>query len=84
MYFARKKTTADPAGTRNLDILANGAESLFGSNEIYSVAVMRMLEEWAAGVHTWSYQELVRNGRKDFLYGINGDEDNPILPPLAP
>jgi hypothetical protein len=80
MYFERKKTPESPTGSKNLDILTNGAESLFGSTAIYSEAVLRMIEDWARGARTWSYQELAAQGREDFLYGIMGDEDNPTAP----
>jgi len=80
LYFDRKKTEASPTGTKNLDILTNGAESLFGSTAIYAQAVVLMLDDWASGTRTWSYQELAAQGRTDFLYGIMGDEDNPTAP----
>jgi hypothetical protein len=83
-YFARKRTPADPAGSRNLDILTNGAESYFSNNYLYSTAVIKTLEDWAAGVRVWSYQDLAARGRADVLYGIMGDEDNPTSPPLYP
>ena len=80
IYFDRKKTEASPTGSKNLDILTNGAESLFGSTAIYAQAAVVMLDDWASGTRTWSYQELAAQGRTDFLYGIMGDEDNPTAP----
>jgi len=84
MYFARKKTVSDPSGSQNLDILINGAESYFSNNHLYSVAVLKMMEDWSAGVRAWSYQDLVVRGRADVLYGIMGDEDNPTTPAVFP
>jgi hypothetical protein len=84
MYFERKKTSADPAGTQNMDLLINGAESYFTNNHLYSVGILTLLEDWSDGSKTWSYQDLIQRGRADVLYGIMGDEDNPRMAPRAP
>jgi hypothetical protein len=77
MYFQRKVSPSDPNGTLMLDILSNGAESHFGSNRLYSTALIKNLGLWLWKGVAVSYQEMAAAGRADYLFAISGDEDNP-------
>lgn len=80
MYFERKKTMSDPLGTYNLDILTNGLSTYFDVLDRASLSVVTAIEYWAQGKATVSYQELAKAIDSGNLFGINGDEDNPITP----
>ena len=74
MFFSRKKTAADPAGTANLDILSYGKESIFGNIE--DQALTKALTRYAASGEKLSYQVIIRSS-PNYFFGVNGDEDNP-------
>ena len=78
-YFERKATTADPKGTKSLDIFTNGLSTYFTSmptsNRSIAVAVDKALNAQSKGVFA-SYQTLAKQIDSDNLFGINGDEDN--------
>lgn len=76
MFFERKKTAADPRGTKNLDILTNGLETYFEVMHDTNFALVRAVVDWAQGGKARSYQELAAEIDSDNLFGVNGDEDN--------
>lgn len=79
-YFGRKVTEADPQGTRELDILTTGNETMFSVMGQNSVAVTRAVYSWATGQGTLSYQQWATQIDSNNLFGVNGDEDNPETP----
>lgn len=76
MYFGRKKSPADPKGTKNLDILTNGLATYFSVMHDTNLAVVDAVEAWASGKAAVSYQTLARQIDSDNLFGVNGDQDN--------
>lgn len=74
MFFSRKKTATDPAGSLNLDILSYGKESIFGNLE--DQALTKALTRYAASGEKQSYQVIIRSS-PNYFFGVNGDEDNP-------
>lgn len=74
MFFNRKKTPTDPAGSLNLDILSYGKESIFGNVE--DQALTKALTRYAASGEKQSYQVIIRSS-PNYFFGVNGDEDNP-------
>jgi hypothetical protein len=79
-YFSRKRTSGDRAGTRNLDILANGLATYFELDNETDLALLRAIDSWAVRGRWTSYQELAKKIDSDNLFGVNGDEDNPTAP----
>lgn len=77
MYFARKKTTMDPKGTKNLDILTNGLATYFSVMHDTNMALIVAVEKWLKGEAVISYQTLAKSIDSGNLFGVNGDEDNP-------
>lgn len=77
MFFGRKRSTRDPRGTRNLDILTNGLATYFNVTHDTNVALISAIDAWANGKARVSYQEFARQIDSDNLFGVNGDEDNP-------
>lgn len=82
MYLQRKATTADPTGTKNLDIVTTGLSPLFGGPEATLVkAVLEAVADYAETGRWTSYQDIVNRGKfDDVFYGVTGDEDNPTAP----
>jgi len=79
-YLRRKRTTDDRGGSKNLDIFANGLATAFRVLQDTDMVLLRAIDDWATkGVWT-SYQDMARAIDSDNLFGINGDEDNPIRP----
>ena len=77
MFFNRKKTSSDPKGTKNLDIMTNGLATYFHVIGQTNYAVIQSVELWAAGTARASYQAIAKKIDSNNLFGINGDEDNP-------
>ncbi|MFP5518931.1 MAG: hypothetical protein ACLGGX_03450 [Bdellovibrionia bacterium] len=76
-YFARKMTQTDERGSKNMEIMTNGLATYFHTISNSNMAVLFVLDSYAAnGVRT-SYQEIAKAIDSDNLFGINGDEDNP-------
>jgi hypothetical protein len=74
MLFKKKSSSTDLTGTKGLDIIAYGNESIFGNNDDIrlTIALMNYMD---SGTRT-SYQDIV--GSKDaYFLGVSGDEDNP-------
>ena len=74
MFFSRKKTSTDPLGSLNLDIMSYGKESVFGNVE--DQALTKALTSYAASGEKLSYQVII-NSSPNYFFGVNGDEDNP-------
>ncbi len=77
IFFARKKTDADPNGTQNLDILTNGLMTMFNTMPNSNFEVIKAVETWVKKGEWTSYQTLAKRIDSDNLFGINGAEDNP-------
>ena len=80
-FFSRKRSDADPLGTKNLDILANGLATYFSTIGESNMELVKAVDAWAAGRPGKSYQELAAAIDTDNLFGVNGDEDNPTEQP---
>lgn len=74
MFFNKKKTSTDPKGSLNLDILSYGKESVFANEEDH--ALTRAIVKWAQNGEKTSYQDMIRSS-PFYFFGVNGDEDNP-------
>jgi|GEM_PF-402192 len=84
-YFNRKRTKSskrkvDPAGTANLDIMANGLSTAFDVMHETDMAVVKVIDKYASRNIWTSYQKLARDIDSDNLFTVNGDEDNPTSP----
>lgn len=77
MFFQRKVTANDPKGTKNLDIITFGDESVFGNH--YDDRLIAAIFDYADNSHKQSYQQIIGTDTKYYL-GVNGDEDNPTTP----
>lgn len=77
-YFARKRTSADPAGTKNLDIFTNGLATYMNYIPASIFALLEAVDTWATTQKPTSYQYLAQVIDSNNLFGINGDEDNPL------
>jgi hypothetical protein len=80
-YFNLKRTSADPKGTKNLDIVTTGIGAAFEVGAKVDVALLTGL---ATGQRQ-SWQTIMNNVRKaegadSALSHVNGDEDNPRNP----
>ncbi len=80
-FFGRKRTSKDPKGTKNLDILANGLQTPFDETSSSNLVLVRAVQRWAAGYPAPSYQRMAELVAEDTLFGVNGDEDNPSSRP---
>src|SRR5690349_6278504 len=74
---------ADPKGTKNLDIIANGLPSLFSLNAINAEISLRALVNYAKTGERTSYQSMIedieaaaRQRGAVTLTSVLGDEDN--------
>jgi len=76
-YFGRKKNSDDRKGTKNLDIVTNGLATYFSAIDETNLEMVRIVDDWANGKDSLSYQEMARKMDSENLIGINGDEDNP-------
>lgn len=79
-YMKRKRSPTDRAGTKNLDIFANGLATYFHVMHETDMALIRAIDAYATRGEWKSYQQLAREIDSDNLFGINGDEDNPVHP----
>ena len=79
-YFKRKRTKLDRAGSKNLDIFANGLSTYFHVMHETDMALIRAIDAYATRGEWKSYQQMAREIDSDNLFGINGDEDNPVQP----
>jgi len=77
MFFDRKKSSADPQGTKGLDILTNGLATYFSVMHDTNMALVKAVEVWAEGRARASYQAISSEIDSGNLFGVNGDEDNP-------
>jgi hypothetical protein len=80
-YFKLKKTSSDPKGTKNLDIITTGIGAAFEVGAKSDVALITDL----AGGERPSWQTIIDNihaaeGDSSALTHVNGDEDNPRKP----
>jgi hypothetical protein len=76
VFFKRKKTLADKAGTKNLDIMTNGLATYFDVMESTNLVLVNAIEHWAVTGKKISYQKIAQDIDSHNLFGINGDEDN--------
>jgi hypothetical protein len=74
MLFKKKSSSTDLTGTKGLDIIAYGNESIFGNSDDIrlTIALMNYMD---SGFRT-SYQDIIGSQDSYFL-GVSGDEDNP-------
>jgi hypothetical protein len=79
-YFARKKSSTDKRGSKNLEILTNGLATLFSVMHDTNLAILKAVTNYADGKGWASYQALANEIDSDNLFGVNGDEDNPSKP----
>lgn len=80
-YFAAKASSADKAGTKNLDLLVTGIESHFNTGHVVAAALLGAVDRWAQGLGSMSYPEILAGlTRFEYLYAIDGDQDNPTAP----
>lgn len=77
LFFSRKQNLLDPQGTRNLDIIAYGNESVFTADD--DTRLISALVKYMKGEKRTSYQEIIGDQDRYFL-GVSGDEDNPTDP----
>ena len=75
MFFQKKAHSNDPAGTKNLDILAYGNESVFAN--VDDIRLTEAILKYMEKDKRTSYQDIITNDALYFL-SVNGDEDNPI------
>jgi hypothetical protein len=85
LYFQKKRgrgesPRVDPKGTKNLDILTNGIESAFDTEQYASFSLLSAIDAWAEKGKWTSYQKLAKAIDDDNLFSVNGDEDNPRKP----
>lgn len=78
MYFDRKKSEGDSLGISQLDILTNGLSTYFYVLHETNLSFIDAVEIWAATGKKTSYQELAQKIDSENLFGVNGDEDNPV------
>lgn len=83
-YFNRKrkkgKKGVDPAGTKNLDIMANGLATAFEGMVEVDLAMIGAIDKFATRKTWTSFQRIARDVDTDNLFTVNGDEDNPTSP----
>lgn len=80
-YFALKKSSADPKGSRNLDIITTGIGAAFDVGAKVDVSFIKSV---ATGRRP-SWQTIINRvhsaeGHNSALSHVNGDEDNPDTP----
>lgn len=74
LFFQKKSSPTDPTGTRGLDIIAYGNESVFANYDDIRLteALLLYMEK---GERT-TYQNIIGENA-DYFLGVSGDEDNP-------
>jgi hypothetical protein len=77
LFFERKKTTSDPHGTKNLDVMVNGLATYFSVMYDTNLGLINAVESWITEKEKTSYQQLVQKMDSGNLLGVIGDEDNP-------
>lgn len=75
-YLNLKKTSSDPKGTKNLDIITNGLSTFFVAIAPSSYTLMQAIELYSTQGKKTTYQEIMTKANSDNLIGISGDEDN--------
>ena len=80
-FFNLKRSSSDPKGTKNLDIITNGIGADFAVGADVDVAFLTSITNGERP----SWQEIINNiraaeGDSSALSHINGDEDNPKTP----
>ncbi len=75
-YQQLKASTSDPLGTKGMDVMVNGLETLFAVMGNTSWSVMDSVLRWAETKQAVSYQTLAANIDSNNLFAIMGDEDN--------
>jgi len=81
-FFEAKKTTEDPAGTRNLEVITSGVSTEF---EKLARSTWKQIEPvllWSRTGRWTSYQDILDNMDEGTLTGVSGIRDNPSRPPL--
>lgn len=78
-YFNTKASSADPRGTKNLDIIAEGIEGGFDHSNPQMSNIIRAVVDYANGTKLTSYQQLLSSDPafSKALMSVVGDEDNP-------
>lgn len=78
-YFVLK------GGTKYLDIVTNGLLTDMDfegeAGEQKKITLLKAVDDWASRRRTWSYRDIVDVVDSGNLLGVNGDEDNPTVPP---
>ena len=77
MFFSKKKSSSDPEGTKNLEIITYGDEAYFGADD--SDRLMEALGQYMYYQSKTSYQKIITEKARFYL-GVSGDEDNPTTP----
>lgn len=73
----KKSSKTDAAGTKNLDIMANGLATYFDIMHDTDMAVLKVIDLYLSRGTWTSYQRMAREIDSDNLFTVNGDEDNP-------
>jgi hypothetical protein len=73
-YFAAKASTADPEGTRNVDIITNGVTGSFAAMPDFTVKTVSPILDWSARGSRATWQQIMSSYSKRYLTGVNGDE----------
>ncbi len=81
-YFSTKATSADPRGSKNLDILAEGVEGNFAHSGPQVANIVQAVIDFGDKGKATSYQQLLSSDKafSDALMSVLGDEDNPTSP----
>lgn len=79
-YFYMKSNSINKKGTKNLDIITAGLSTSVSGSEDANLALIMAIDNWAQGVKSTSYQELINKMDTGNMLGVNGDEDNPTAP----
>jgi hypothetical protein len=77
MFFQRKVSAVDSKGSKNLDIITFGDESIFGNH--YDDRLIAAIFDYADNNRKRTYQQIIGTDTGYYL-GVNGDEDNPTAP----
>jgi hypothetical protein len=73
-YFQSKASKADPAGTKNMDIITNGVTGSFHAMTDFNTKTIAPILNWSARGRKATWQQIMGSYSKTFLTGVNGDE----------
>lgn len=73
-YLNAKRSSSDPTGTLNADVITNGVFGNFDEMGSMNIKTISPLLQWSKTGAKASWQQIINSYNKSYLTGVNGDE----------